>query len=215
MEDQSGKQALDLLLPKMIGTTHTFRVIPYRGIGRIPKGMRDTADASKRALLSNLPKLLRGYGRSFSGRQGYAAAVILVCDLDDRCLRMLRQELDRVLDSCHPKPETRFCVAVEEGEAWLLGDLQAVDKAYPTAKKHVLNSYENDSICGTWEVMANALFPGGAKALAAKGWQAVGTEKSNWARNISPHLTVEQNQSPSFQYFRTKLLELAGDSAGN
>ena len=37
VEDQSGKQALDILVPKLIEDTHTFVVHPYRGIGRIPK----------------------------------------------------------------------------------------------------------------------------------------------------------------------------------
>ena len=34
VEDQSGKKALDILIPKIIGDQHTFRVIEYRGIGR-------------------------------------------------------------------------------------------------------------------------------------------------------------------------------------
>ena len=33
VEDQSGKKALDILIPKIIGDQHTFRVIEYRGIG--------------------------------------------------------------------------------------------------------------------------------------------------------------------------------------
>jgi hypothetical protein len=136
-------------------------------------------------------------------------AVIVVCDLDDHCLKNFRQELIQVLSACETPPETRFCIAIEEGEAWLLGDLPAIKRAYPKAKISILEKYTNDSICGTWELFADAVYTGGAKALRARGWQSVGAEKSKWAENITPYMQVENNQSPSFLYFRAKLLELA------
>ena len=100
-------------------------------------------------------------------------------------------------------------MAIEEGEAWLLGDIPAIQSVYPNAKNAVLNGYENDSICGTWEKLADAVFAGGAAKLSAQGWQAVGTEKSIWAEKISPHMDIENNASPSFNYFRNKVMELA------
>ena len=189
VEDQSGKKALDILVPKIIGDAHTFIVHSYKGIGRIPKNMRDAKDASKRILLDNLPKLLKGYGKTHAGRPNFQEAVILVCDLDDKCLKAFRDELYGILNACNPKPETRFCIAIEEGEAWFLGDLNAVKTAYPKAKDAVLNSYVNDSICGTWEKLADAVYQGVSAALSAKGWQAVGAEKSKWAEEITPHMT--------------------------
>ena len=208
-EDQSGKTALDILVPKIIGEAHTFRVHSYKGIGHIPKNMRDAKEASKRILLNNLPKLLKGYGRAFAGYpENYSAAVIFVCDLDDKCLKNFRNELLEILDACNPKPETHFCVAIEEGEAWLLGDLKAVLAAYPIAKRNTLESYVQDSICGTWELLADALFPGGSAALAGLGWQSVGAEKANWATAIAPLMDVNDNASPSFLYFLRKLSDL-------
>ncbi|MDR3128660.1 MAG: DUF4276 family protein, partial [Tannerellaceae bacterium] len=109
---------------------------------------------------------------------------------------------------CNPRPETYFCLAVEEGEAWLLGDIPAIKQAYPDAKTSILNSYINDSICGTWELMAEALYHKGCNALKEKGWQAVGSEKSKWAEKISPIMDIHNNKSPSFNYFKTKLVEL-------
>ena len=67
VEDQSGKKALDILVPKLIDDEHTFIVHPYKGIGRIPKNLRSNTDTSKRVLLDQLPKLLRGYGNTFIG----------------------------------------------------------------------------------------------------------------------------------------------------
>ena len=88
VEDLSGKKALDILIPKIIGDQHTFRVIEYRGIGHIPKNLKSSTDASKRILLDQLPRLLRGYGEAFAGYpEDYPAAVIVVCDLDDKCLK--------------------------------------------------------------------------------------------------------------------------------
>jgi len=209
VEDLSGKKALDVLVPKIMGDRHTFRVHAYKGIGRIPRHMKDAADPSKRILLTNLPKLLKGYGRTFDGYPpDYKAAVVLVCDLDDKSHRNFLAELNVILDACHPKPKTRFCLAIEEGEAWFLGDLSAVKSAYPSADDDVLNSYVNDSICGTWEKLADAVYQGGAKMLAKKGWQAIGAEKARWAEDITPRMNIEDNKSPSFCFFRDEIRSL-------
>ena len=209
VEDQSGKKALDILVPRIVGEGHTFSVHAYKGIGRIPQNMKDAADPSKRILLTNLPKLLKGYGRTFAGyHPQYRAVVILVCDLDNRNYIEFLAELSVILESCAPKPDARFCLAIEEGEAWFLGDMKAVKTAYPLADDHVLSSYVNDSICGTWELLADAVFPGGSKKLAEKGWQMVGSEKSRWAGEISPHMDVTVNNSPSFCAFRDELTSL-------
>jgi hypothetical protein len=214
VEDQSGKKALDILVPRILAGGHSFHVHSYKGIGRIPKNLVTHTGASKRILLEQLPKLLRGYGKAFSGYPPeYRAAVIVVADLDDKCLSIFREELLALLAACSPRPETRFCLAVEEGEAWLLGDIPAVKEAYPKAKDSLLATYVNDSICGTWERLADAVYRGGAAALAAKGWQAVGAEKSRGAERICPHMDVAKNASPSFAYFRGKLLELIGEAS--
>lgn len=74
MEDVSGKRALEVLIPKIIGAGQSFR-IHARGIGRIPK--------RKRILLNNLPYLLSGYGQTYF-QTGFPDAVFVICDLDDR-----------------------------------------------------------------------------------------------------------------------------------
>jgi hypothetical protein len=206
VEDVSGKVALDILVPKIIGCDHTCKIHFYKGIGRIPKGLKPSSDAQNRILLDQLPKLLRGYGKTFAGYSAdYQASLIVVCDLDNKCQKELRRELLDLLEQCNPKPQTYFCFAIEEGEAWFLGDLPAVRKAYPHAKEGVLSSYSNDSICGTWEKLADALVAGGAKSLQKLGWQAIGKEKSVWAEKIAPHTDITNNHSPSFCYFRDKL----------
>ncbi len=208
-EDQSGERMLKHLLPRLLGDTHTFAIHSYKGVGRIPKNMKNTEKAANRILLENLPKLLKGYGKAFAGYGAeYSAAVILVCDLDDKCRSEFLTALNQILDQCDPKPKARFCFAIEEGEAWLLGDFHAVSTAYPKANIHVLRGYVPDSICGTWETLADAVYPGGSQALASKGWMAVGKEKSTWADTITPHLDVARNQSPSLAYFIEQISSL-------
>ena len=65
VEDSSGKKALDILMPKILGDQHTFKVINYRGVGRIPKNLRESyADAGKRPSAQSTPQdYSEGYGQ--------------------------------------------------------------------------------------------------------------------------------------------------------
>ena len=206
VEDQSGKKALDILIPKIIGNQHKFKVRPYQGIGHIPKNLTNPTNANTNLLLNQLPMQLRAYGKRYANDS--TKVVIVVCDLDNNCLKTFRQDLFTVLNACNPKPETRFCIAIEEGEAWLLGDMSAIRKVYPKAKDNILNLYQNDSICGTWEFLADAIFAGGSSVLRKKPWYVIGREKSNWAEKITPYMNIDKNTSPSFCYFRDKIREL-------
>ncbi|MCZ0903441.1 hypothetical protein ON021_26460, partial [Microcoleus sp. HI-ES] len=143
VEDRSGQTALEILIPKIISTQqHTFKIHYYKGIGHIPKGLKSASEANKRILLDQLPRLIQGIGQTFSQYPpDYPAVLIVTCDLDNRCLSTFRRELLDIVDKCNPPPKTQFCIAIEEGEAWYLGDLAAVKAAYPTAKEAVLNSY--------------------------------------------------------------------------
>ena len=64
-------------------------------------------------------------------------------------------------------------------------------------------------LCGTWELLADAVHRGGATALKRAGWQAIGREKAAWAEHIAPYVDVERNASLSFQYFRKQVRVLA------
>jgi hypothetical protein len=127
IEDISGKQLLDILVPKIIDTEkNTFRIIHYKGMGRLPNDLRTTQDPAKRILLEQLPRLLRGYGKSFTENE----IVIVVLDCDKRPCKEFKQELNGVLAICNPKPNVFFRIAIEEIEAWLLGDNTAIQQAY-------------------------------------------------------------------------------------
>ena len=75
--------------------------------------------------------------------------------------------------------------------------------------KSTLITYQNDSICGTWEKLADAIHPEGSLKLKKTGWQYIGKIKSEWAEKITKFMDVENNKSPSFCYFRDTLRKLA------
>ncbi len=210
VEDASGKIVVESIMMNILGSVkqkHTYRIISYKGVGRIPKGLKGTTDPQKRILLDQLPKLLRGYGKCLKAME---AAVVVVVDLDDKDCLSFKQELLDILNACDPKPPTLFRIAIEESEAWLLGDRNAVKAAYPRAKEQVLHAYAQDSICGTWEKLADAIYPGGSQELKHLGWPHTGHAKCEWAEKIAPHIDVENNQSRSFQIFRDGIRKLAG-----
>jgi hypothetical protein len=210
VEDQSGAIAIKLFLQKILGPngqTHTYKIHPYKGIGRLPRNLRGQIDPQKRILLDRLPKVLQGYGHSL---QKTEAAVLAVVDLDDRDCLQFKQELVNVLNQCHPRPNVLFRIAIEEIEAWFLGDLVALKKAYPRAKGSVLNTYGQDSVCGTWEKMADAVYPGGSAKLNLLGYPLIGEVKSEWAEKISPLIDINQNRSKSFRVFCKGVRRLAG-----
>ena len=209
VEDRSGSIALEHVMEKILGpnnAAHSWRIHPYRGIGRIPKDLRSGKDPRKRLLLDRLPGILQGYGRSLPDVG--PSAVIVVVDADARDCRAFKRELLHVLDACNPRPRTLFRIAVEESEAWLLGDREAVKAAYPGARDSLLDGYVQDSICGTWELLADAIHPGGSPALGK--WPASGQAKCEWAERIAPRMDVDRNRSRSFQVFRDGVRKLAG-----
>ena len=212
VEDASGRITLESLVHKILGSNsgdHSFRFHSYKGVGHIPKDITDPGSIKNRMLLNNLPGLLRGYGRS---QQHFKAAVVVVVDLDTRNCVEFKEELLSLLTECKPAPTTLFRIAIEEMEAWLLGDQSAITAAYPRAKIQVLRKYRQDSICGTWELLADAIHKGGAAGLKKEGWPAPGRAKCEWAKKISPHVDIDANRSPSFRVFRDGVRRLAQET---
>lgn len=209
VEDSSGEKLLDSLLPKLLGVQgepHSWRLHSYKGIGRIPKNLGRGADPAKRILLDQLPRLLQGYAKTPG-----IDAVVVVLDSDRRDRVEFLNELKLVAGRCNPTPNVLFRIAVEEVEAWYLGDREALTGAYPRAKVDVLNRYVQDSVCGTWELLADAIHPGGSAAIKKAGWPLPGQKKHEWAERIGPLLELDRNQSPSFAKFRDGMRRLILD----
>ena len=201
VEGQSERTALEPLLTMLLGAygkPHTWRIHKHRGIGRLPNDIKARPNPQNNTLLHNLPAKLRAYGKSC----GPGDAVVVLVDLDDRpdC-QSFKKDLLRVLDFCDPAPMTLIRIAIEELESWYLGDRDALRAAYPNAKITALAAYIQDSQCGTWEKLADALYPGGSRKLEKRGYRERLEQKRIWARDIVPHMVIERNQSTSFQVF--------------
>jgi len=206
VEDSSGATLMEVLLPKVLGSQgepHTWRLHAYKGIGRIPSGLITTDDPAKRILLNQLPKLLKGYSKTPG-----IDAVIVALDSDNRDCVAFLSELKTVAFECAPQLNTLFRLAIEEMEAWYFGDHDALLAAYPKAKREILARYVQDSSCNTWELLADAVRPGGSAEIKRAGWPLPGQIKHEWAKKIAPLMDPDRNISPSFRKFRDGLRAL-------
>ncbi len=208
VEGQTEVVSLSVLMEKILGEygkPHIWNIHKHRGIGKLPNHPEAKPNKKDPTLLHNLPSRLRGYGDD-------DVVVVVLVDLDDRpdCAAF-KKELTDLLHFCPKKPKMLFRIAIEELEAWFLGDQQAIKQAYPDARQDVLDSYIQDSQCGTWEKLAEAVQPGGIAELRKHGRRSTQhlKQKQSWAKEISPRLDIENNLSPSFQCFRDGIRKMA------
>jgi hypothetical protein len=198
------------LLPRILGPQgepDTWKIRPYKGIGHIPKNLSAQSDPRKTTLLGDLPPMLRGLSKTPT-----IEAVVVVLDADQRDCRDFLTELQAVAHQCAPALKTMFRLAIEEIEAWYLGDRQALKIAYPNVKAKVLQNYQQDSPIGTWELLAQAIDPKSWKAIQDNYGPLPGDLKHEWAEKIGPIMSLESNASPSFRKFRDGLRRLVSAS---
>jgi len=203
------------LMPKIIGDyskPHTWKIHKHRGIGCLPEDKTTLPNKHDRTLLHNLPSKLRAYGKSMNDEN----IVVILVDLDNRtdCIAF-KNELLSLLNYCEHKPKLLVRIAIEELEAWYLGDREAIISAFPKANQKVLDQYKQDSQVGTWEVLAEAVHPNGLSKLInehGKRSLLIMEEKKKWTIAIAPHMNVDNNLSPSFCCFRDGLRKFANIS---
>ena len=203
VEDQSGAALIEMIMSKVLFSNEgiTYNCKSFKGLGGFTK--KNTVKETKTGkLLNDLATYLRGFNRSLSGL-GTNAAIFIVIDNDTRDKEEFRNELNEVAYKNNISIDHVFCIAIEEMEAWLLGDADAIKQAYPSANMQAMQSYQQDSICGTWEILADVVFPGGRKQFMRKcpSFVEKGKFKSEWAKRIGQHMRIEKNLSPSFRYF--------------
>lgn len=199
VEEPSAEAALEELLPKILGSGATWKIHPYQG---------------KRDLLAKLPFRLRSYV-TWLPADWYI--VVLIDEDREDCLR-LKAELDQAaLDAGlgvrgrnRGKERSRVItrIAVEELEAWLLGDIEALVAAFPGVPR-TLNEKRGyrdpDAVTGgTWEALE--------RVLKHAGYFQSGLPKIEVARRVAREMEPSRNRSHSFQCFRDILLDLVGHS---
>ncbi len=195
VEELSMKEALQNLLPKILGEEITFDIHPYQG---------------KTDLLSKLPNRLRGYKSWLPDED----RIVVLVDEDREDCKLLKGKLEKIAINTGFSTKTSVGisqkfqvlnrVAIEELEAWFFGDLHALINAYPGVSPNLENQAkyrEADAITGgTWEALE--------KVLQRAGHHKGGLEKTRAAREISLHMNPSNNRSKSFQIFYDGLLKI-------
>jgi hypothetical protein len=186
VEEVSAKAFLEAFLPRLVPDEVLVSIHAFNG---------------KSDLLRKLPQRLRGYRR-------YAPIpkILILVDRDDDDCVLLKQALEKVArdvgfvtKSCaSTEADAEVCnrIAVEELEAWILGDETAVRAAYPRVPAFAARAQlrNPDAVAGgTWEALE--------RLLQRSGYYAAGLAKVECASRVAAHLTVESNRSTSFNAF--------------
>jgi hypothetical protein len=195
VEEPSAEVVLMDLVPRILGSDHSFKLHPYNG---------------KLDLLKHLPARLRGYRNWLPKDWG----IVVLVDADSEDCQELKTTLETIARDAgyatksKPARNGSFQVlnrlAIEELEAWFFGDVAAIHSAYPKLPATLADrrSYRDpDSILGgTWERLE--------QELQKAGYYPARMPKIETARNVSRHMDPQRNRSRSFQVFRDGLLAL-------
>lgn len=198
VEGQTELTALSILIPKIVGdygAPNTWKIHKHRGVGRLPDNPQERPNPHDPTLLHQLPAKLRAYSKN----QDPTMAVIVLLDLDDKDKDELNTQLNTLLEYCEAGFEAEFKFAVEELEAWYMGDRNALLMFNPEIRQNILNNYIQDSICDTWEELAKADSP--FVLTQGKRNSATQEKKKEWSKKIPLHMDVNNNLSPSFNEF--------------
>jgi hypothetical protein len=161
-----------------------IRVHPHQGKGSIPRDPLKLPDNRLRGLLDQLPAKLRGFAASLDSE---ADCVLVVVDADNDDPAELAGDIIGLAKKCAPRLQVKVTVAVEEMEAFYLGDLRALKLAYPHADMVLAREYVPDSVCGTWELFGRVIGDDSG-------------DKVGWAESMSKRMATNDgiNRSPSF-----------------
>jgi hypothetical protein len=177
-EETSMEVFLRGLLPKLLPADYALDVNCFI---RLHEGKSDLQKA--------IPNKLRAYPNF-----GYPVKVLIVHDQDSHDCLILKEKLLQLCDRSTIKVVVR--IACRELENWYLGDLAAVEKAYPGKKVtdwQAKSKFRNpDKLVGSDEL--GRILPDFNKVAAA--------------REIAPHLDITQNRSPSFRHLVSGLAKL-------
>ncbi len=169
------------------------KVHPHQGKGSLRHPLSQRPNPRHRGLLDQLPAKLRGFAAADPPPRG---VVVLIDADDENCADVAKAVLDAV-EEVAPSLNVVVRVAVEETEAFYLGDLRAIENAYPDADMALARSDVPDSIVGTWEVFGKVIGDDGGNKVA-------------WAETMGEVVTTSagRTRSPSHRALMRALRRL-------
>jgi hypothetical protein len=213
VEDLSGGVLIDKIMTHYKADSNVsdfdYDIKTYKGIGKYNIGLKAEVEKSN-YLLTELPKRIRAYHYKYVGKSDVSLFIVL--DNDTHVTEDFYKQLYGAVTDRSISIDRVFCIAIEEVEAWLLGDFHALVKAYPNLEDRIRqkhSQYIQDEIRngGTWEFLYELLNPrkgnktGKTNLLPGE----VGRLKSEWANRIGTYMNVRNNASQSFNYFISEL----------
>ncbi|MFN0036429.1 MAG: DUF4276 family protein [Saprospiraceae bacterium] len=194
LEERSAEAALQNILPA-IAPSCSFKTHVFEG---------------KHNLLRRLPNILSGY-KSWIGAE---SKVIVLVDRDNDDCKKLKNDLNDIAEKAGLRIKSRDAdfqvinrIAVEELEAWFIGDPNAVREAYPKVSKN----FERTQKFRNPDAVAGGTGEAFEKLLQRAGYYPTGMPKIEVARNISIHMNPEKNNSQSFKTFVDSVTSLDGN----
>lgn len=179
-------------------STQNIRVHAHQGKGSLPPE-NAKANAKHRGLLDQLPFKLKAFADTLNA---HSDGILILVDADDDDPSELITKISQTVERCAPLLKVEISVATEEMEAFYLGDLKAVKRAYPDADMESARAYVPDSICGTWEKFGEIIGDDGGNKVA-------------WAEKMGVCLTTKaaHSRSPSFKAMLGKISTLSQQPA--
>ena len=188
LEELSAEAFLEGLLPRILPAGVTWRFIVFQG---------------KRDLLAKLPGRLKAYRRWLPA--GWR--IVVLVDEDRQDCRALKRRMEQVATDAglvikaFGRPGIPFelvnRIAVEELEAWFLGNVPALAGEFPGVTPTLANQakYRDPDMIqgGTWETLE--------RVLQGAGYYPAGLSKIDVARRLGRVLPVAENRSGSFGVF--------------
>lgn len=181
-EEQSLKNVLTEVLPKVLPKHVYFNIYSHQGKQDLEKALKTT-----------LPSISKTPG----------AKILITRDQDnDDCIELKKRIFELVNDNCLCEFSIR--IICKELEAWFLGDMNAIESAYPKFKadQHINKAEfrEVDKIQSPSRQLLN-IIPDFSKSEYLP--------KLEVSECISPFLQIDNNKSVSFNHTITAIKKLA------
>ncbi len=181
------ERALRHLLPRLVPDDVTVQIRVFNG---------------KPDLLRKLPNRLAGYAHWLSA----TAKVLVIVDRDDDDCRRLKDAIDGMVRAAGLRVASvrdtlpgavMYRIAVEELEAWFLGDVAALRQAYPRLPASLAQKAAYRDPDGVRGGTAETL----ERLLRGANYHVGGLRKIALADDVAPHMSPSENRSVSFGHF--------------